>query len=329
MQNSLVKSLSDPLAKLYTAGLFVRKFLYRNNILKSQVSALPTFCVGNVVLGGSGKTPFTAYLTQILIELGYNPAILLRGYKGKEPGPKLVEESDQVQDVGDEALLHLKNNVPVIISRNRVKGVNFIKENRLANCVIMDDGLQHLAIKAQHNFLLLDVSDEEATKKWLFGKVVPAGLLREPLQWAVKRAHTVILVNKLSDEYPNVKFRKYLRFRLSVKNLIDLHTLQIGTVNKACNILCAIANPENFAKTVESIGLEIKEKFIFPDHHQVSEEEWSNINSKLPLIVSSKDAVKLKKYVTRMAQVFVLEQKGSICETSELKNILVGVMNAK
>lgn len=329
MQNFFIQTLLTPFAALYTVVLVFRKFLYKINFFKSEQASLPTFCVGNVVLGGSGKTPFTSYLTQTLKELGFKPAILLRGYKGKIKGPKLVSIEDNLEDVGDEAILHLQNNVPVVIAKKRAAGVKFIHSQNLANCIVMDDGLQHFALRAHHNFLLLDTSDQSAIKKWLFGKVIPAGFLREPLNWAAKRADSVILVNKLSDQYPEVKFRKSFHFRLTATDLIDVYTNKPSKLSGDCNILCAIANPENFAKTVENLGLKINDKFFFADHQQITAADWGRIKLKLPLIITSKDAVKIKKFVNQENQVFVLEQTGSICEASKLKNLLTDTLNGK
>lgn len=318
-----------PFTAIYRAAISLRSFLYRAGVLNSQRASLPTFCVGNVIAGGSGKTPFTAFLVETLKELGFKPAILLRGYKGKELGPKLVQATDLVSAVGDEALMHLQTNVPVVIAKKRAQGVNFIKEKNLANCIVMDDGLQHLSLKAQHNFLLLEVSDQEAINKWQTGKLLPAGYLREPLEQALERADSIVLVNKLNDQFININIRKKIfKFRLSSEKIFDLSDpekseIAINTLTEA-NILCTIANPLSFIKTLENLKIRINEKFIFPDHYEITQSDWGKV--KFPLITTSKDAIKLKKFVQNENKVFVLEQKASICDTAGLKRLIKEVL---
>ena len=178
------------LSKLYFYIVKLRLFLYKTGFLKSRKAQIPSFCVGNANVGGSGKTPFTQFLTNRLIKLGYSPAILLRGYKGESKTAKRVDKNDTVKTVGDEAIMHyLKfKDIPVVVSPNRYKGIELIKETTKANCVVMDDGMQHLALIADHYFLLIpkDLSNEQ---------MLPAGKLREPLSEAEKRADTIVKVN--------------------------------------------------------------------------------------------------------------------------------------
>ncbi len=324
MLKSIIQVLLTPLATMYTIVVEIRKYLYKIKLLKSEKASLPTFCVGNVVIGGSGKTPFTAFLVKTLKEQGHKPAILLRGYKGKLSGPHLVSSNNTAEEVGDEAILHLKNNVPVVISKDRAAGVNFIKSKDLANCVVMDDGLQHLALKANHYFLLLDVSDEQAINKWKHGKVIPAGYLREPLN--TTRADSKVLVNKDSE-----KFNEECDFRFILKpnGIYDLYDNSEAKLKGNCNVLCAIANPQSFLQNIKKLGLNIAKQWIFTDHHAFTQTDWKKVSLELPLIITSKDAVKLRKYIKNKGQVFVLEQSASICETSKFKDLIQEVINAK
>ena len=326
MHNYFLHKLLLPFAWVYTAALEIRFFLYENDLLKSELASLPTFCVGNVILGGSGKTPFCKTLVEELKNLGFNPVILLRGYKGSESGPKQVDRRDSIETVGDEALMHLESDVPVVISRKRLRGIDFIKSNKLGDCVVMDDGLQHLSLKPQHKFLLLDVSDSRSISKWKEGSVLPAGYLREPLARAIARAETIILVNKKDNSFPKENFlnKHQFHYQLKPNRIIDLVTEQPATIKGDCNILCSIANPESFLDSVNSLGLKIKKKFIFPDHQLITFAIWEKTDLSYPLLVTSKDAVKLCNFVKSENQVFILEQTGTICDTQveQFKSLL-------
>lgn len=312
------------LSKLYYYIIKLRLFLYKTQFLKSRKAQLPTFCVGNANVGGSGKTPFTQFLVSRLIELGYKPAILLRGYKGEVKNSKIVNEKDSVKTVGDEAIMHFDrfnsnkvpaNKIPVVVSPNRYKGIELIKEATNANCVVMDDGMQHLALRANHYFLLIpkDLNNEE---------MLPSGSLREPLYEAEKRANTIIKVNKAEPfEYKNSS-KVILNFDIKSYKLVDLISKEEvkKEVVSSVDAICAIANPEHFRESIKSLGIKINNFYAFSDHYKFNTDDISKLS--YPVITTSKDAKKIAEHVGETNKVFILEQNYDLAELEKLDSII-------
>jgi len=316
------------LSKLYYYIVKLRLFLYKTDALKSRNAQIPTFCVGNANVGGSGKTPFTQFLTSRLIELGYSPAILLRGYKGENKKAKIVDSNDTVKSVGDEAIMHYmqfnksdnkEDTVPVIVSPDRFEGIELIKNK--VDCIVMDDGMQHLALRANHYFLLLprDLSKEE---------ILPAGTLREPLYKAEKRANTIVKVKKNNNDFDYINSAKViLNFEIKSNKLIDLvsndvvakEKIKAGKI-KRIDAICAIANPENFKKSIKELGIDINNFYGFKDHYKFSKKDINKLN--FPVITTRKDAQKIAEFIKEPNKIFVLEQSYELDNLDKLDSII-------
>ena len=303
------------LSKLYYYIVKLRLFLYKTGLLKSKNAQIPTFCVGNANVGGSGKTPFTQFLVSRLIKLGYSPAILLRGYKGETKKAKIVDHNDTVRSVGDEAIMHhLKFNngksktTPVIVSPNRFEGIKLIKEK--VDCVVMDDGMQHLALKAHHYFLLIP-------KNLKNEQMLPAGSLREPLKDALDRADTVVKVEKEIDfECKN----KDLNFKINSDKIIDLISREQNQKLNSVDAICAIANPENFKNSLRKLGVKINNFHSFKDHYKFKKQDIKRLN--FPVITTRKDAEKIAEFIKEPNKVFVLEQSYKLDNLDKLDSII-------
>ena len=192
--------LLAPLSSLYGWGSRTHRSLYEKGTLKSYRSSIPVVCVGNIVSGGSGKSPVVQHLAKLLLSKGYRPVVLSRGYGGTECGPYVVSPDTFAEKVGDEALMHcrmLDTKIPVVISRKRAAGARFIEQQKLGNIVLLDDGLQHYALDRVANILLLDVTDDVAVSRWHGGSLLPAGCMRETLAEALPRCLCVFFVQKV------------------------------------------------------------------------------------------------------------------------------------
>ena len=259
-------------------------FLYRINILRSHKMRAKVISVGNITLGGTGKTPFVIALAENIKAMGKKPAVLSGGYGNDES--HLLEE--RLQDL------------PVLTGKNRVKNAE-IAENRLgSNCVILDDGFQHYRIKRDLDIILID-----ATCPFGNMKLFPRGILREPLA-RLKDADIAILtkcdmgrgnidyirniLKRFNDKieiaesfYQPVGFRK-----LFFEELMPVTCIK----DKRIALLAGIANTRYFEWMAGSLGAEIAEKFYYTDHYQYKE----------------KDAVRLKrlKNITQEIEIFVL-----------------------
>merc|ERR1712023_467654 len=172
-------------------------------LLKTYKSKLKVVCIGNMTVGGTGKTPFSIYTFKILKNLGYNPVFLTRGYGGLKKGPIEVNNSHHFQDVGDESILLSKIGT-TIVSRNRSLGAKFNeKQKGKFNIIIMDDGLQNYQLRQDIKFLLVD-------KKLKLGNgyCLPAGPLRQPIERGLNNIDKIILTGE-SDNNEEDLFKSF------------------------------------------------------------------------------------------------------------------------
>lgn len=257
------------LSKVFWLVTEVRNWLFDNKIFKTTKISLPVISVGNIHVGGTGKTPLVIFLALELKKKGYNPVVLSRGYKGRLRGPHIVVNSDSYTDVGDEPILiKRKAAVPVVIAKDRVKGAKFIQEKKLGDLVILDDGYQHRWLHRDLNILLLPSET---------GSLLPHGTLREDLR---NKSRADIVIEKPERV-------SYLHAKNPSPSLIlDPLTLVTG-----------IANPERVKSSIEKLGFKVGEFITFPDHHPFSAEERAKY----------KDAVTTEKDLVRFpeAKVFV------------------------
>lgn len=183
-----------PCSWLYEAGVWVRNFMFDNHIIKEVDYPTPVICIGNITAGGTGKTPHTEYLIQLLTEMGHSIAVLSRGYKRKSKGFVLAKPDSTVREIGDEPwqMLQKFGHVTIAVDANRRRGIEkllakFKAEGIEKPVILLDDAYQHRHVKAGLNILLTDyhrlITDDE---------LLPAGRLREPVA-SKSRAHIVIV----------------------------------------------------------------------------------------------------------------------------------------
>ena len=297
-----------PLSIIWIIISFIKK-----KVSKTYRSRLKIICVGNLNIGGTGKTPFAIYTYKILKELGFNPVFLTRGYGGKEKGPIKVETTHQYEDVGDEALL-LNNIGPTIVSRDRSLGAKFIENNKYNyDIILMDDGLQNYQLEKNIKFLLVD-------KNLKFGNklCVPAGPLREPINQRLKEIDSIILTGNNTDQ--DIGLRKVSDY-ISVFNS-SIKIMQSSNIkgNKFL-AFCGLGNPDKFYKTLEKGGYKVFLTKSFPDHHQYTEEEINHLilkakNKNLTLITTAKDYVKI---IDKKNEIQVLSIESSFNAKDELR----------
>ena len=182
-----------PFAAIYWLITRFRNFLYNKNIFKSTQFDLPIINIGNLSMGGAGKTPVALKIGNLLKLNGYNPHFVSRGYGGVERSNVLVKEWHSAKSVGDESLL-LAEFAPTWIGQDRNKSFILAKEKG-ADCIIMDDGFQNSAL--QKDFSIIVVNGEQG-----FGnkRVIPSGPLRESISSGISRANLVIVIGEISKD---------------------------------------------------------------------------------------------------------------------------------
>ena len=281
----LCKILLLPLSFILIFISFVRRIVYKLNILKSVKVKVPLIIVGGISVGGSGKTPLSIALIKLLSDKGYKVGLISRGYKAKAPYyPYIVEEKGDFKLCGDEPLLikrSVGNKATVIIDPVRTRGAQ--KLCKLGcDIIISDDGLQHYALKRDLEIIVLD-----GERLLGNGQCLPAGPLREG-RWRLEDADFVI-VNGNSNKYFKDNFTLEAKKPVNIKNNTCLNEKQV-------NVLAGIGNPSRFYKTCESLGFSIVEKVDVLDHGIVSLETLKKYSKERPLVMTSKDAVKYLAY---------------------------------
>lgn len=263
--------------------------------------SVPVWVIGNLTVGGTGKTALVMYLANMLKQQGLRPGIISRGYGGHVSSkPRLVSHSDSVEAVGDEALLIVtKTTCPMVVCRDRVLAATTLLRHHDCDVLISDDGLQHLAL--QRDLEVVVVDDKRCFGNgWCF----PAGPLREP----AKRADTVdaVVLNGTSERSALWMHRCYTK--ISRLNQPDLCRSIEDFCDTEIQLLTAIGDPERLCSDLQRNGLKIKQKVFFKDHHRFRDGDLQALLPGLPVFVTEKDAVKMFNINTNH-EIWVLKEK--------------------
>jgi tetraacyldisaccharide 4'-kinase len=288
------------MAFLYGHIMAVRQRLYDTGFLKKRTLSVPVLVAGNLSAGGTGKTPLAAWLARRLFESGKKPVVISRGYAGRREGQvSVVSDRKGVQDspenVGDEPvwLAEKLQGVPVVTGRDRYRAGILAIERFQPDCIILDDGFQHLALERDVNIVLLDagrpIQDDD---------LIPRGSLREPPS-ALARAD-ILVISRAEDEMAqSAQGLKEWNPDAPVFFMRYLPVSRIERLKRAV-AFCGIASPGYFFKMCEGQGIQLVDKIAFPDHHRYTSKDLSRIEHKAQsmkadfLVTTQKDEIKLK-----------------------------------
>lgn len=266
-----------PLSCLFAAATAIRRLAYRRGWLKSTSLPVPVIVVGNISVGGTGKTPFTLWLCRWLQQQGHRPGIISRGYGADIKTARLVLPTDTAADVGDEPLLLAqRSGCPVVVCPDRLAAGKHLLNQHDCSIIISDDGLQHYRLQRALEIVLID-----GFRGFGNGLLLPAGPLREP----VSRLQRADLVVANSKAHPLADGCMQLEV-VSANSLAGQESLPPGPVN----LLAAIGNPERFVHTARGAGFTVLQQFFYADHHAYTEQELAQLPT--PLLMTEKDAVK-------------------------------------
>ena len=270
----------------FTARIRREKFINQPEL--SWKPNVPVIVVGNVVVGGTGKTPMVIWLTKLLEGKGYKPGIVSRGYGGSSPKkPLIVDDNTSVRISGDEPLIIYKNTSrPVCISSDRISAISKLLEETDIDIVISDDGLQHYKMDRDIEIVIFDGNRGVGN-----GLCLPAGPLREPLE-RIEDADFIISSSKLIDL--DTKHHNHLMNYQPIEwaRIVDNKRFKADSwpLSKNVHAVAGIGNPAKFYKTLTKLGLN-PIHHSFPDHYQFNEEDL-NFGDSLPIIMTEKDAVR-------------------------------------
>ncbi len=274
----------------YLFGLIVglRRFFYRSGLLRVRRFPVPVIVIGNVTVGGTGKTPLVIWMAEHLKRLGYRPGIVSRGYKGKSTvWPLSVTADSNPVLVGDEAAMIVsRSGCPMMIGPDRSKAVEQLLLQHNCNVIISDDGLQHYAMGRDIEIIVAD-----GARGFGNGMLLPAGPMRESKS-RVKQAHYIVTNGSTLPESYGMYVRgdtlASLHDNGKTRRLKDLKGQRV-------HALAAIGNPQRFFELLRNAGLELIEH-AFPDHHQFSAAELDFPESVNPVVMTEKDAVKCRQH---------------------------------
>lgn len=309
------------ISTLYGAVTNIRNALYEKGVFKSQALGVPTISVGNITVGGTGKTPFVRLVAEILAERGARVGILTRGYGRENPAKRvLVSDGESIlvtaRQAGDEpfelARKLLEKSVVVIADADRAAAGAWAREKFGITAFVLDDAFQHRKVRRGADIVLLD-----ATNPFGNGKTLPFDILREPLE-NLSRADAIVITRaNLIAEVSNVK-RRIKRYNSQcpifvsenqIARLTELKDFQATRREDAKDkqprtkdnafAFCALGNPGNFFDQLRQENFEVTATQTFPDHHFYTPYDIAELSEKAAqkgakiLLTTAKDAVKL------------------------------------
>lgn len=301
-----LKLLLYPLALIYGCIVWLRNKCYDLGLFKSYSIPFPSIVVGNLSVGGTGKTPHVVMLIEHFLGQNKKVITLSRGYGRTTKGVVVASDTSTAKDIGDEPLMYkvrFGDKIQVVVAEERVKGVQHIQEHFECDVLILDDAFQHRAVTARINLLITEYNNP-----FFKDHVLPAGMLRE-FRSGAKRADIVI-----ASKCPELTIEEQQRFKQSIKSVSNVFFSHIEYGHLiSCNeaempsfknilLVTGIGNPSPLIEHLSSIGK--VEHLKFADHHVYSEEDIKKIHEKFDtfashdkiIITTEKDYMRIKEF---------------------------------
>jgi tetraacyldisaccharide 4'-kinase len=283
-----IKWLLLPLSGLFWLISSLRRKKFADSPSASEALGVPVIIVGNITVGGSGKTPMVIYLIELLRRQGYRPGVISRGYGVKIDGVKLVDAQASAVEVGDEpAMIVARTQVPMAVGPDRLAAVSLLQRHYDIDVIISDDGLQHYRLPRDIELVIID-----GTRRFGNGHLLPAGPLREGL-W---RLNTIDwLINNGGKAQDNeilmlLQPKPLLKVKSSQSLLTSLDKRQ------AVVAMAGIGNPERFFDSLSAQGYNLKHTLAFDDHQAFDAQTLIALAGDSPLIMTEKDAIKCRDF---------------------------------
>ena len=286
--------LMSPLSILYLFAIKLHDLLYKMKILRVLIVKTPVLIVGNLTVGGTGKTPFCIWLSNYLEKLQFKVGIVASGYKSNGSSPKVVDKSSSPLDVGDEAIeLASMTNAIVVSSDNRAKSSLFLENNFDLDLIIHDDGLQNKKISRDVEILLINDN-----LKYGNGFLLPAGPLRELPDKRIQNSNLIVHSKCRQHQYNIYNSKNIPAFMVEnklVTNSISKESRQIDSFERI-HLVCGISSTKIIEENIRTLNVEyILHKYS--DHYSFKGNEIL-FDDNLPVFVTMKDYVKLEPYKT-------------------------------
>jgi tetraacyldisaccharide 4'-kinase len=303
----------------YSAGVRTRNSLYQRGALRTRALRGPVVSVGNLSMGGSGKTPFVILLGELLRARGLRFDVLSRGYRRQTKGVAVVDPAGSARDFGDEPLLIARRlGVPVIVGEDRFHAGELAEGRFGPQLHVLDDGFQHRSLARDFDIVLVTSEDAQ-------DRLLPAGRLREPLSSLV-RADAVVLSGEVSPDSLPVAGKLVWRMRRGIAAQ-DVPARPVG--------FCGIARPRNFFRDLESAGIEAQAEAVFRDHHRYSEQDVADL-AKLRersqaegFITTEKDAINLGGFLAALEPIAVVRVTMELSDAANAVDTMLRVVSER
>jgi tetraacyldisaccharide 4'-kinase len=328
----------------FEALVRTRNRLYTSSAFPQRRISRPVISIGNITMGGTGKTPLVMHVARTLLMLGFVPAVLSRGYGRVGPGTSHVvppgkDIPDPASCLGDEPAL-IRRSIPGVwmgISKNRFTIAGTMENPGAKMVFILDDGFQHRQFSRDLDIVIIDASQPLKSNR-----VFPRGALREPVE-ELRRCHAIVLNGNASPDDPAVVESELESLRLpalvfhceqKIEALIPLDSWEKaeapGTASRSdvrsAYLVAALGNPRRFLLDVQKLGINVHGARFFPDHHRLSREEWhacakeAHRKNADAILTTEKDAIKIS--LPPEFPLLVATQSTTISESVEFENLL-------
>ncbi len=275
---------SSPLALFYGALISLRRRLYRAGWLHRVQLAAPVIVIGNLSVGGTGKTPLTIAVAEFLRVQGYRPGVVSRGYGGSQREPLLLDAQPDPARVGDEPCLIHASGVPVAVGRDRPAAARLLLDAG-CNVLIADDGLQHYALARDVEICVID-----GVRRFGNGRLLPAGPLREPVSRLAAVDLRVCNGGIAGDGEHAMRLRDNGAVALDDGRIMPLAHF----AGRQVHAVAAIGNPQRFFASLRDAGMTVI-GHAFADHHAFSAADL-DFGDNLPVLMTDKDAIKCQTF---------------------------------
>lgn len=311
----ILRIILYPFSLLYGLIIQLRNLFFDKGIFKVKKIDVPIISIGNIIAGGTGKTPVVEYVVKYLKSLGKHVAVISRGYKRETRGNLIVSDGKNIisdaRACGDEPLQIAKKffDAIVIVDENKYRAACVAKEKFNVDVIVIDDGFQYRWLYRDLDIVIVDSS-----RRKIDDYLLPTGYLREPIS-SLKRASFILYNQK---NYGN-SFKAYSidipaeRIGYIAKSFVNIiNGTKTGLdvfKNKNCTAFCGIGNPEAFKITLENVGLEVKSFLKYPDHHYYNGNEIEYLIERFIkdetdiLVTTEKDSVRLLEYKNEFLEI--------------------------
>ncbi|WMY97592.1 MAG: tetraacyldisaccharide 4'-kinase [Arsenophonus sp.] len=315
---SYLNLLLIPISFFYIIIVHIRYIIYYFNILPIWKAPIPIIIVGNITIGGTGKTPVVIWLVKKLLKKGYKVGVISRGYKSKSKTyPLLIDTYIDTKIIGDEAaLIYRKTGVPIAIAPKRIEAVKILLKFKKLDIIISDDGLQHYSLYRNYEIIVID-----GTRRFGNNLFLPAGPLRE-CQYRLKTVNAIIVNGGMPKKG---EFSMHLNGKIAI-NMLTKKKIVVNKLKKVVAI-AGIGNPNRFFLNLNLLNVDIIKTYSFIDHKDYKYSHLKKIvNKKETLLMTEKDAVKCFNFAKKnwwyLPVYAKIEKNGSNIILNDIEKIL-------